>query len=66
MPKVEQIQDVLEKYNLGDTIGIVRLHKHFDLEKDEKVVWSFGKTENSSRVLRGIYAPYGIKFNSTR
>jgi hypothetical protein len=31
MPKVEPILAILEKYNLSDVIGIVRLHKHFNL-----------------------------------
>ena len=43
MPKVEQIQDILEKYSLGNTIGITRLHKHFDLEIDEKNCLVFWK-----------------------
>ena len=41
MPKVERIKTILTKYGLSDVLGIARLHKHFDLEKDEKVVWSF-------------------------
>ena len=65
MPKVGEIKDVLVKYGLSDLLGIARLHKHFDLEKDEKVVWSFHEKSGFSCVKRGNYSPYVLKFTST-
>ena len=41
MPKVPELLNVLQKYKLEKLIGVARLHKHFDLQPDEYVIWKF-------------------------
>lgn len=63
MPKVPQIQEILVKYGFSKILGIARLHKHFNLETDEKVVWTFGE-RSYSQVLKGNFAPCIFQFTS--
>jgi hypothetical protein len=50
MHKVPLILEMIKKYNFEDKIGVARLHKHFELKEDEKVVWSYNQKENRSKV----------------
>lgn len=43
MWKVPALLEVLRQYELGDVIGVNRLHRHFDLKEGEQVLWSFNK-----------------------
>jgi hypothetical protein len=34
MPRTGLLLDLIKKYNLGNVIGVVRLHKHFEILSD--------------------------------
>lgn len=65
MHKVPLILEIIKKYNLANEIGVARLHKHFELKENEKVVWSYNQKENLSTVQRGNFSPCIFKFDSS-
>jgi len=63
MPKVPQILDVISKYGLQNKIGVARLHKHFELQPNEFVVWRLSKDGCESRVSKYQCSPMCFAFN---
>lgn len=53
MDKVESIHAIINKYGLGDKLGVARLHKHFEILEDEKVVWFKKDRQYQSEIRKG-------------
>jgi hypothetical protein len=46
----DKLIKIITNYGLEKTLGISRLHRHFILKENEKVIWKFEKDFSTSRV----------------